>query len=262
MILLVLGTVMGLVMGLTGLGGATLVLPLMMALGWSLAEAVPVVLAGSCVAALCSVTLLWPYVYVRYRLAALIAAASIPFVAIGHWLILRLPATQTETAFCLLVVALALYSLWRAPARTAARRRPLLAVNPRTGRLSWTVPSVIAASTIGGVSGLTAGLFGLGGGFVIAPTLRALSELDAHTVLATTLMAVGLISGAAVLSITLSTGWTRGVDVLPFALGAVSGTCIGAHAATTVSAATINTLLSLLMLGLALAMLARLVEGG
>lgn len=262
MVLLPLGLVVGLLAGLTGLGGAIIALPVMLWLGWNLAEAVPIVLSGTLVAALCSLLVLWRRVYVRYRLALVMAAASIPGVVFGHWLIQRTPATVAELALCLLVAALALLGFVRAPASGSARRQVLLSLNPQTGRLAWSAPTAMAASGIGVASGFTAGLFGLGGSFLIAPFLRAVSEFDAHSVLATTLMTVALISGGALTSIVLTTDGLSGVSILPYALGAAVGTTAGSRAAIALPGATINTLLSTLLLVLALVMAVRLLGGG
>ena len=80
MVLLALGIVVGLLGGLTGLGGAIIALPMMLWLGWNLSDAVPIVLSGTFLAAICSLIVLWGRVYLRYRLALLMAAPLVVVV--------------------------------------------------------------------------------------------------------------------------------------------------------------------------------------
>jgi uncharacterized membrane protein YfcA len=229
--------------------------------GWSLTDAVPVVLSGTFLAALCSLIVLWRRAYVRYRLALLMAAASIPFALFGHWLIQFIPVRAIEAALCLVLATLGLIGIRRPPARAIARFPQPICVNPSTGRLDWNVPAVIAASGIGGAGGLSAGLFGLGGSFVIAPFLRALSEFDARSVVATTLMTVALISGGALAMIGLTTEGLSGYNIVSYASGAVLGAFMGSRASVLLPALVIDSLLPALLLCLAL-MIAVRVYGG
>lgn len=260
--LLVLGAAVGLLAGLTGLGGAVIALPVMLWFGWALPEAIPVVLSGTLTAALCGLLVLWRRVHVRYRLALLMAAASIPGAALGYWLIQYISAAMAEVALCLLVVTMALLACRRAPAGLAIQRPYLLALDPHTGRLTWNIPTVVAASGIGGASGFSASLFGLGGSFLITPFLRTVSEFDAHSVLATTLMTVALISGGALAGIVLTAEGLSGTEILPYALGAAVGTTAGSRAAIALPGTVLSALLSVLLVALALVMVARLLGGG
>ncbi len=260
-VLLALGIVVGLLGGLTGLGGAVIALPVMLWLGWSLPDAVPIVLSGTFLAAICSLIVLWGRVYVRYRLALLMAVASIPCVLLGQWLIRYTPASAAEAVLCLLLTMLGLMGIRRAPARAKARFPHPITLNPRTGRLAWNVPAVVAAWVIGGAGGLSAGLFGLGGSFVIVPFLRTLSEFDARSVLATTLMTVALISGGALTTIALTTEGISGSNIAPYALGAMLGAFLGSRALMILPDLAIDSLLPALMVGLALMMGIRVFGG-
>jgi|GEM_PF-3801259 len=261
MVLLALGIVVGLLGGLTGLGGAIIALPMMLWLGWNLSDAVPIVLSGTFLAAICSLIVLWGRVYLRYRLALLMAAASIPCAVLGHRLIQYMPASAVEAALCLLLAVLGLMGVGRAFGRATAQFPQPISLNPGTGRLAWNMSTVIAASGIGGTGGFAAGLFGLGGSFVIAPFLRALSKLDASSVLATTLMTVALISGSAVTIIGFTAQNISGWNIAPYALGAVSGALIGSRVSIALPGAIADGLLPILLLGLA-AMTAVRVLGG
>ena len=53
--------------------------------------------------------------------------------------------------------------------------------------------------SIGVLAGLLTGLLGVGGGFVIVPALRKVSDLDMHSIVATSLLIIGLIGGFSIL---------------------------------------------------------------
>lgn len=75
----------------------------------------------------------------------------------------------------------------------------------------------------GAITGVLSGLFGVGGGFVTVPALRAVTDLSMGSAVATSLMAIALISGGT-LSIALVQGFTPPLlQALPFAVAALAG---------------------------------------
>jgi uncharacterized membrane protein YfcA len=93
-------------------------------------------------------------------------------------------------------------------------------LNPSEGRLIWTLPCAWALAGTGAVSGVLSGLLGVGGGFVIVPSLTRYTNLAVRSIFATSLAVIALVSiggvGAA--------AW-QGVIAwhiaLPFAAGAI-----------------------------------------
>ena len=63
-------------------------------------------------------------------------------------------------------------------------------MNPDTGRLAWTPATAAALAGTGAVTGLMTGLLGVGGGFIIVPMLRKLTDVPMHGVVATSLMVI------------------------------------------------------------------------
>ena len=241
MIAVALGVLVGLVLGLTGAGGSILASPLLMAgLGWSLPQTEPIALLAVCAAATVGTIVAWDATHVRYRAALLMAAASVltaPFGVKAAWVMPVPTLTLVFAAVLAVVGARMAWQAWRAPAEASIVRATvagdalpasghLVRLNARN-RIVWEPRSVAVIAAIGAVTGFVAGLLGVGGGFVIVPALRYASALSMHSVIATSLMAIALISAGAVFA-TL----TQGLPIawgtaLPFVAGALVGMLVG-----------------------------------
>jgi hypothetical protein len=92
---------------------------------------------------------------------------------------------------------------------------------------------VLAAS--GSITGLLSGALGVGAGFVIVPTLRAATELSIASSIATSLMAIAIISGSAVAGFLIGGHHLPVAIVGPFLVGAVLGMLLGRWIAPRIS---------------------------
>ena len=99
-------------------------------------------------------------------------------------------------------------------------------LDPGEGRLVWTLPCAWALAVTGAMSGLLSGLLGVGGGFVIVPSLSRYTNIATRSVFATSLAVIALVSiggvGAA--------AWQGAVAwaiALPFAIGAIGALLAG-----------------------------------
>jgi uncharacterized membrane protein YfcA len=93
-------------------------------------------------------------------------------------------------------------------------------LNPDEGRLIWTLPCAWALAATGALAGLMSGLLGVGGGFIIVPSLSRYTNLPTRSIFATSLAVMALVSVGAV----GAAAWQGGIAwavALPFALGAV-----------------------------------------
>jgi uncharacterized membrane protein YfcA len=99
-------------------------------------------------------------------------------------------------------------------------------LNPDEGRLIWTLPCAWALAGTGAVSGVLSGLLGVGGGFVIVPSLTRYTNLAVRSIFATSLAVISLVSIGGV----TAAAWQGTVAwpiAAPFALGAVSALLAG-----------------------------------
>jgi hypothetical protein len=75
-------------------------------------------------------------------------------------------------------------------------------INPNTGRLIWSWTTGVALAATGALTGLMTGLLGVGGGFIIVPMLRKLTNVSMHGIVATSLMVIALVgSGGVVVTV-------------------------------------------------------------
>lgn len=260
--LLVLGSLVGLVLGLTGAGGSILAVPLLMfGMGWALTQAAPVALIAVAASAGVGTVMGLRARIVRYRAALLMALCGAVTTPLGLLLAHHAPLQPLTVAFGLLLAWVGVRQVRMARPRPAAPEAtpgaaaPCL-IDPATGRLHWTGRCGRALSVAGFATGALSGLFGVGGGFVIVPTLARYTDLTPNAIIATSMMVIMLVSGMGVVSagiaghLPLDAAW-------PFAAGAVLGMVIGRIAASRVSGARLQAGFGVLTCAVAIAITVR-----
>lgn len=203
---IIFGALTGMVMGLTGAGGGILAVPaLVLGLGLGMPQAMPVALMAVGFAALLGAVDGLRKGLVRYKAGLLMAAAgsvAAPLgVAIAHSVSPEF-LTIVFSMVMLLVSARMLRQGFKADSKQAspvACTKPCM-LNPETGRLRWTWKSASILTGVGTVSGLLAGMLGVGGGFVIVPAFKQFSNVSMHGVIATSLLIIALVSVSSVIS--------------------------------------------------------------
>jgi hypothetical protein len=93
--------------------------------------------------------------------------------------------------------------------------------------IRWTRPCAAALAAGGAFTGVLSGALGVGAGFVIVPTLRAVTELTMQACVATSLMTIAIVSAAAAASHVA----THGAAALPLAVATpfVAGALAGMY---------------------------------
>ncbi len=193
---LLLGTAIGLVMGITGAGGGVLAVPtLLYGLHLSMQQAAPIALVAVAVAATLGTVEGLRRGVVRYRAAGVIAVAAWPLSAAGIALAHRLPDLALRGLFVAILAVVG----WRALTRgvhdeSVPHPLPLVDLDPATGRFVWTGRAWAGFGAAGAVTGFLSGLLGVGGGFVLVPMLNRFTLLSVASVVGTSLMVVALVS--------------------------------------------------------------------
>jgi len=67
-------------------------------------------------------------------------------------------------------------------------------LDQQTGRFSWTAKCTATLAALGAVTGAVSGLLGVGGGFLIVPAFKQLTDVQMRGIVATSLMVISLIS--------------------------------------------------------------------
>ena len=138
---LTLGSIIGLVMALTGAGGGVLAIPLLVfGLHLNVQQAAPVGLVAVGLAAMLGAGLGLRQGIVRYRAAALIGAIGMLVAPLGVYLAQRLPNRPLLGAFALVLIYTAWRMLRQIGQATQLPAAVLCRVNPIDQRLTWTRP--------------------------------------------------------------------------------------------------------------------------
>lgn len=156
--LILLGLAVGTASGLFGVGGGIIILPVLVyLLGYETKRA-----AGTSLLAITVPSLVGVVTYsldgnVDVLLAALLAAGSIVGAPIGSWLLARLPKRAVQWAFIgfLVIVIVSLFLV--VPSRDSVVH------------VDWFTGALLVL--VGLVTGVTAGLIGIGGGVIVVPVM-------------------------------------------------------------------------------------------
>lgn len=258
-ILLAGGAVVCAVMGLTGAGGAVLTVPfLVYVVGIGTHDAVGVSLAAVGSTALLGAIRAWRRGEVEQRAALAFIGGGLAGGPLGCRLAARLDEKLLLKLFACLVILVAI-RLWRHqtdpetsvteevsgsgdPAGEAARRPE--------GRLA---PLVV----LGVVIGILQGLFGVGGGFIIVPSLVIVVGTPIETAVGTSLTVIAVVSAGTFLSHALVEGFEHYRLTLTFAAGGVVGLTVGTALRARLPAVILQRIFAVLLLLLGLLVITR-----
>ena len=262
---LLLGAAIGAILGLTGAGGGILAVPaLVTGMGWPMQLAAPVALIAISGSAALGAIDAFRKRLTRYRAALAMAIAGIPMTAVGEHIAKHLSQRSLTLGFCcvmLFVVARLLREAY-APGRTADRGSSsfIARVDAHTGRFIWSLTTWICLLGTGAVTGLVTGLLGVGGGFIIVPLLRKLTNLAMHGIVATSLMVIALVGGGAVALMLLRGTVLPTQFVLWFAVSTAAGMVAGRTVSHHLDAKQVQVLFAIVLLCVSLAMLVKTIH--
>lgn len=241
---IILGLFVGLVLAITGAGGAILSLPLLVFfLDLKIIDAAPISLIAITLSAGFAALLGMRSGIVRYKAATLLATFGVLCAPLGVYVAHQLPNEVLSILFSIILIIVSLRSFQKfktptllvgddcdypngCPDEKETKIEPACAVNPATSKIFWTAPCTKRLILTGGFSGFFSGLLGVGGGFIIVPTLHSISNLETKVIVATSLAVIALVSMASALSYAGSGTilWAIGT---PFVSATVLGMLIG-----------------------------------
>ena len=237
-----LGLFVGVVLAITGAGGAILSLPLLVFfLNLKMIDAAPISLMAIMLSAGLAAALGLRSGIVRYKAATLLATFGVLCAPLGVYVAHQLPEKVLAIlfSFVLLTVSWRSFQKFQTPTLLIGddcddpngcddeeKVEPACAVNPATSKLFWTAPCTQRLILTGGFSGFLSGLLGVGGGFIIVPTLHSISNLETKMIVATSLAVIALVSMASALSYAGSNEILWDIAV-PFITASVAGMLVG-----------------------------------
>ncbi|MEO8476656.1 MAG: sulfite exporter TauE/SafE family protein [Actinomycetota bacterium] len=241
------GLLIGVALGALGGGGSILAVPaLVYGLGLPLREAIQTSLL---VVGITAATAAWAHVRagtVWIRTALAFAGVGVLGSFAGAWLNHRVDEGVVLGGLAVLMVVAAV-GMWRRGGTVIPTVVPLSggpAVDVRERRIGDRLPQVLAA---GAGLGVLTGLFGVGGGFLIVPTMVLLVGVPTQAAIGTSLVVISANAGAGFLA-HLGMGSVDMAVAAAFAAGGVVGAFVGQCAGSRVSAGTLSRAFALLVL--------------
>ncbi len=255
---LLYGGLVGLCLGLTGGGGATIAIPLLVyGMGISPRDAVGISLAVVGTTAFIGFLMRWYLGEVAVRIGLLFALTSMMATPLGTLIGQKIPEVYLLLAFAGLVIFVAM-RLWRKSKPTS----PSTPVDQTTSHASkhaattsHTIPlnkiEIILLLVTGVVTGLLSGLFGVGGGFIIVPALVLIWRMPMRLAIGTSLLVISCISVVGVVS-NIWVGRNMDPMVLAgFSLGGAFGMIIGIWISRFLSGPALQKLFAVALLAIA-----------
>jgi uncharacterized membrane protein YfcA len=206
------GVLVGLSMGLTGGGGAIFAVPMLVYwIGVGPRAAVGVSLLTVAITAIVGVVERMRHGHVEVRTGLLLAVAGMITAPLGTWLGAMIPGSVLLVAFAVLMLGIA-HLMWHKAGVPSVRqvpsdtlpgcdqgRGPACRRDPE-GKLRLTSRCARVLAVVGLVVGLLSGLFGVGGGFLIVPSLVTFAMMDLSVAVGTSLLVITLVGGSGVAS--------------------------------------------------------------
>lgn len=229
------GAIVGFSLGLTGGGGAIFAVPLLVyGLAIAPSEAVGISLAS--VGAMSAAGLLgrWRTGHVEPKTGLIFAVAGMLGTPVGTWVAGQIPPQLLLLLFALLMLVVAV-RMWTGARRATVRiacspdeddAGPTCRRDPE-GVLRLTSRCAGLLALVGVGTGVLAGLFGVGGGFVIVPALVVFSGMSIHRAVGTSLLVITLISLGGVASHLLMGRSISLETTLLFVTGGIAGMGLG-----------------------------------
>lgn len=254
------GLLVGLALGLTGGGGSILAVPyLLYILGFDLRAAVKISLAV--VGLTSSFGAVMQRREVVWKAGAVLGAGGIFGAPLGAWLGTQLPETLVLLLFAALMIFISLRFLRGGGVGEVPISRFGCAVAPGESRprFHWSCAAKLLVA--GSIAGVLAGLFGVGGGFILVPALMMVARLSLTSALSTSLLSISILSAV---SFSANAGMGEAVNwplTGIFLIGAFLGMIGGIQLKQHIPPALLRKIFALSVLAIAVAMIVKTLSG-
>ena len=197
---LMYGLVVGIALGLTGGGGSIFAVPLLVyGLGMETRAAISLSLAAVGVTAGFGAVLRLKAREMELYPGFIFAAGGMLLAPAGTWLGGLIPPVALLSVFAILMIFVA-WRMWTGKAEAPRDPGPCLfsSRSRGDGRSPLAPGCYVRLIGAGAAAGVLSGLFGIGGGFIIVPSLLHVTGTSIHRAVSTSLLVIFLISLAGV----------------------------------------------------------------
>lgn len=179
LILTIAGLVAGILAGFLGIGGGTVLVPILIALGHTTVEAVATSSLSIVITSLSGSIQNWRMGYLDIKRVLALGFPALATAQVGVWLVNLSkqfsPAILTAAFAAFLLINIALVSWRNYIVAQQQRRLEMIAQTPDIAEADRAIPvpqrvnPLLARVMTGGFAGLLAGVFGIGGGVILVP---------------------------------------------------------------------------------------------
>lgn len=227
MLAIILGSLVGLSLGLTGGGGSIFAVPLLvygLALEFRQAVALSLAIVGA--TALLGSILQARKGCVVWGAGTILGVGGILTAPAGAYIGAQLSDSLSLFMFAglMAIIGVKMFS-----SHNTMTFSTLACPKDALGQINFRWPCAVKLLTTGMVTGVLSGIFGVGGGFLIVPALLMVAGISIESAMATSLVSIALIS----LSGFMANISTLSSDSLPVASAFFAGACIGMTAGST-----------------------------
>lgn len=261
-ILLLVGSLTGVLSGILGIGGGILMVPALTLFGVPLIEATATSLVGVLLSALSGSVRNLSTGELNWRNSLLIAMFGILTAQVGAWLGDRLPDPILSIAFAaMLVVTIRLIDLKRSlQHQNVADESAAASVTPTAEAATASTVQWLPVISIGLIAGFLSGMFGIGGGVVMVPLQMLLLAEPIKAAVRTSLGAIVpiAISGLVQHATNNNVLWIPGLSL---GMGGLLGAQVGTRMLPKMGDRTVNRLFRFFLIALAVYMVIRGIRG-
>ncbi|HSQ48544.1 MAG TPA: sulfite exporter TauE/SafE family protein [Candidatus Deferrimicrobiaceae bacterium] len=226
----ILGLLIGILAALTGVGGGSIIVPILSLLyAFDPANAVGTSLATIVFTAIAATVTYWRQNRIFIRTGVIVSFATAPGAVIGAYMTEIVSATVLGIAFSVFLIIVATKILTEIlPRRRGKRNIDIEIQSSENDLFIYKRGRLYLAFALGFVSGVISGLLGVGGGIILVPLLIFILELDIHIAVATTMFTM-IFTALAGVAQHFVLGNVNFEFALMLGVGSILGTQIGAY---------------------------------
>lgn len=195
----------------------------------------------------------------RYKASAFIATFGLLLSPLGLWVATQIPNQPLSLIFSVVLIFVSVRMLIQAyqeingiTTQEETKDQPCM-LDQSIGKLIWTLPCARSLAIAGAIAGFLSGLLGVGGGFVIVPSLKKVTNLDMRSIVTTSFGVLTIVSfgGVIVASFNGNMDW---MIAIPFAGGSLIGMLIGSTFSKKITGPRLQQVFAIFALGIAIVM--------